>query len=295
MPFASNGAVRLYYERIGSLAAPAVLLLNGAGRQCGDFADEFCNELAQRGFCVIRYDQRDTGLSSDFVHCAPDTAGVAAALAQGSEPSLPYDVFALAADALAVLDACAIERVHLFGRSLGSAVAQVLALEQPTRVASMTLAIALSRGIGQATPLERLRRLDSEQFADANSFAQRQVETAKAIGNPAYFDAARVHAEALAAFTRGVHSGAIARHFMVGLALPDLRPRLHELRCPVQVIHGRMDKVIPLIYAEETAASIIDAQLSILDDMAHEAPPQLWSRWIDLFVNNAARNLSERC
>jgi pimeloyl-ACP methyl ester carboxylesterase len=112
---------------------------------------------------------------------------------------------------------------------------------------------------------------------------------ARALGNPAYFDEARVADDAERAFARGVHPGATARHFMVGLAAPDLRERLAGLRLPVQVIHGTLDRVIPASMAGETAAAIPGARLTLLDDMAHEAPPQLWERWVDLFVANAGR------
>jgi pimeloyl-ACP methyl ester carboxylesterase len=288
MPYAHNGDVRLYYEYFGASSERDVLLINGAGRQCVDFADAFCESISGYDFRVIRYDQRDTGMSTSFAEHRPDAAGVAEALAAGHVPSLPYDIGALAADALAVLDASGSQRAHVFGRSLGSAVAQMIALERPERILSMTLAIAFSRGIGHAIPVRRLRELDAERFSGEASFIARQIEVARALGNPVYFDRERVHADAALAFHRGVHEGANARHFMVGLAIPDLRPRLARLQMPVQIIHGRLDRIVPLQFAEETAAAIPAAKLAVLDDMAHEAPPALWRRWIDLFVHNAA-------
>lgn len=289
MAFARNGALRIYFECLGEDSAPAVLLLNGAGRQCIDFADPFCAAIVDRGFRVIRFDQRDTGFSSDFARHPPDAAGVADAIANGRKPSLPYSIEDLAADAVAVLNTAEADKAHLFGRSLGSLAAQIVALEHPGRVLSLTLAMAMSRAIGGGVPRDRLERLDAEDFADAASFAKRQVESSRLLGNPEYFDEDRTRAEAFQAFGRGVHPGATARHFMVGLAAPDLRERLAALDCPVQVIHGRLDKVIPLALAQETASAIPGARLAILEDMAHEAPPQLWRRWIDLFAANAAK------
>jgi pimeloyl-ACP methyl ester carboxylesterase len=288
MPFALNGDVKLYYEHLGAPIGRNVLLINGAGRQCIDFADAFCRDMVAQDFRVIRYDQRDTGLSTSFVGCRPSACAVAEALAARQPPSLPYDIGALAADAMAVLDASGAGRAHVFGRSLGSAVAQVIALERPDRIQSLTLAMAFSRGIGQTIPPDRLRELDTEHFESVASFVARQVQVARAVGNPAYFDLEQVQADAARAFQRGVHAGANSRHFMVGLAMPDLRPRLSELKMPVQIIHGRLDRIIPLHFAEETAAAIPQAKLAVLDDMAHEAPAPLWRRWIDLFVQNAA-------
>jgi pimeloyl-ACP methyl ester carboxylesterase len=289
VPFAHNGDVRLWYERIGDSADPAVLLLNGAGKQGTDSPDAFCGALAGRGFQVLRFDQRDTGRSTSFEAAGTDAVGVAAALASSQRPVLPYDVYNLADDAFAVLDAAGVTCAHLFGRSLGALVAQLMALSRPLRVRSLTLAMAFSRSIGGTTSPERLAQLDAEHFTDLEAFVARQVATAKALGNPAYFDAARVTAEASRAFVRGIHRGAIARHFMVGLAAPDIRPQLAGVQVPAQIIHGALDKVIPLAMAEETAAALPNARMTVLDDMAHEGPPQLWNRWIGLFAANAAR------
>lgn len=287
MPFAKNGRIRLFFEVFGEPGDPAVLLLNGAGKQAIDWPEDFCPALVEKSFRVIRFDQRDTGESTAFA--GTGAAAAAAAIANGQTPILPYDADDLAADALAVMDTAGETRAHLFGRSLGAFITQLLVLREPTRFASMTLAMAFSGSIGAATSPERLVQLDAERVTDAAAFAERQVATARAIGNPDYFDEARIRVEAAAAFERGVHDGAIARHFMVGLAALDLRPRLADLTLPVQVIHGRMDKVIPLALAEETAAAIPGARLTVFDDMAHEAAPQLSQRWIDLFGANAAR------
>ena len=289
MAWAQNGTVRLWFDRLGEPGDPVVLLLGGAGKQGTDFPDAFCAMLIARGFRVIRFDQRDTGQSTDFAEAGSDAAGVGAAVAEGRTPALAYTAADMTADALAVLDEAGVERAHLFGRSLGSYVAQLVALEQPGRVKSLTLAMAFSRAIGASTPPERLAALDAEQFADGDSFVARQLATARAVGNADYFDEDRITAEAELAWSRGVHRGAIARHFSVGLAAADLRVPLAGIAVPTQVIHGRHDKVVPLALAEETAAAIPDARLAVLDDMAHEGPPQLWERWVELFAENSSR------
>ncbi|HEX8484543.1 alpha/beta hydrolase [Sphingomonas sp.] len=286
MPFAINGDVRLYYETLGNAADPAVLLLGGAGKQLIDFPDAFCDAIVARGFSVIRLDQRDTGLSTGFAERGSDAVGVAEAIADGRTPDLPYTTADLAADVVAVLDAVGIARAHLFGRSLGAYVAQAVALQSRERALSLTLVMTFSRAIGTSVPRARLEALDAERFADAAHFAERQVATARAIGNPAYFNEPAIRAAAIRAFDRGVPEGSIARHFMLGLAAPDLRGVLGRLSMPVQIIHGALDTIIPLTLAEETAAAIPQARLTVLDDMAHEGPPQLWDRWIDLLEAN---------
>lgn len=288
MPFATNGKVRLFFEAIGPERAPVALLLNGAGKQAIDAPDGFCALLVERGFRVIRYDQRDTGRSSQFVSAGADAAGVAASLAAGESPSLAYDAGDLAADAIAVLDAADAHSANIFGRSLGAYIAQVVALQQPHRIRSMTLAMAFSRGIGGSVAPARLAQLDSEVFDSSADFVARAVATARLLGNPAYFDEVVLTADAERAWARGVHRGAAARHFAVGLAAADLRPALAGLRIPVQVIQGGLDRVIPVALGEETAASIAGAKLAVLSDMAHEGPAQLWLRWAEMFAANAA-------
>jgi pimeloyl-ACP methyl ester carboxylesterase len=289
VPFARNGEVELYYEGLGDASAPAVLLLNGAARQLIDSPDAYCDLLIAHGFRVIRFDQRDTGRSTGFAGTPSRLVEVAA----GDVSAVAYGTDAMAQDALAVLHAAGVGRVHLFGRSLGGFVAQLLALDHPARVLSMTIAMAFSRSIGGSINPERLAQLESERFADGETFAARQVATARALGNPDYFDKEAIRAAALAAFARGVPEGSFGRHFAAGIAAPDLRARLAALRLPVQLIHGPIDKVIPLELARETESAIPGAKLAILDDMAHEAPPQLWDRWTRLFAANAAHSIEK--
>lgn len=288
MPYAENGAVRLWFETIGPAAASPVLLLNGAGKQASDAPDGFCALLVAGGYQVIRYDQRDTGRSTDFAGAGTYSSSVAAAIAAGQTPELAYDASDLAADALAVLDAAGARQAHLFGRSLGAYVALQTALDRPERILSMTLAMVFSRGIGGAVSAERLAQLDAERIETAADFVQRTLASARALGNPDYFDADLLTADAGRAWHNGVHRGAAARHFAVGLAAKDIRPDLAALTMPVQLIAGALDRVIAPALVEETAAAIPGAKLAVLSDMAHEGPPQLWQRWADLFLANAA-------
>jgi pimeloyl-ACP methyl ester carboxylesterase len=289
LPFAENGSVRLWYETIGAENLPTVLLLGGAGKQSIDASDGFCTLLVAGGFRVIRYDQRDTGKSTNFACVGSNAAEVGAAIAAGRTPKLIYNAHDMAADAIAVLDAAGTHETHLFGRSLGAYVAQLVALDRPARIKSMTLAMAFSRGIGGSVTPERLAHLDAEIFETVDDLVKRTLATARAVGNPDYFDAARLTVDAERAWTRGMHRGASARHFAVGLAADDIRPQLAAVNMPVQFIVGALDRVIAPALAGESAAAMPGASLAILDDMAHEGPPQLWQRWADLFLANAAR------
>ncbi len=292
MSYAQNGTTRLYYETFGDRGDPAVLLLNGAGRQCVDFAEGFCQRIAGEGFRVIRYDSRDTGLSTAFPERPARLLDVYAAVLEGRPPPLAYGLDDMAKDALAVLDAAEESKAHLLGRSIGGMAAQLIALDAPTRVLSLTLIMSNSRSVAGGFSKERLEALEAEVVATEEDFVARQLRTAKVIASPSYLDEARIAAEARVAWSRGVHVGAVARHFAVGLAAPDLRDALGRVAAPTLVVHGALDPLIPLSFAKETAAAIPGARLEIMSDMAHDAPPELWRRWADMFVAHAGPSSS---
>jgi pimeloyl-ACP methyl ester carboxylesterase len=287
LSFAKNGDVRLYFETIGRQDAPAVLLLNGAGRQCVDFDEGFCALLTQGGYRVLRFDSRDVGLSTAFVGESARLVQLNADLQAGRSPSLVYGLSELADDAFTVLDAAGAASAHLIGRSIGGMTAQLMAIRKPERVTTLTLIMANSRSVAGELSADHLARLDGEVIADEDAFVERQLRSAKAIGSPAYRDLARLEAEARIAWARGVHKGGIARHFAVALAAPDLRPQLSRILARTLVVHGALDPLIPLSFAKETAAGISGARLEVFDDMAHDAPPEHWRRWASLFLDHA--------
>jgi pimeloyl-ACP methyl ester carboxylesterase len=282
----AHGDIQLHYETFGHRGGETVLLLCGAGRQGQDYSDAFCDQIATAGFRVIRYDARDTGLSSALSDRPSKLVEVYDAVKAGRRPPLAYGLEDLAADAFAILDADGAGATHLFARSLGSGVAQLMALAQPERIASLMLVIAFSRSLADTLSREGLERIESESFVDADAYVARQIRSAMTIGSPAYFDEARVAAEARIAFARGVHPGGSARHFAAGIAAPDLRPRLGALKTPALIVHGALDKVIPLTYAQETAASLVGSRLEVMDDMGHDGPPTLQRRWLGLFLDH---------
>jgi pimeloyl-ACP methyl ester carboxylesterase len=138
MAVVRNGEVEIFYETFGEPDRPALLLVNGLGSQCINYRVEWCEQFVEAGHFVIRYDNRDVGLSSKFSGRAPDVAGVARALAAGEVPEVPYRVSDMAADGLAVLDDLGIERAHVMGVSMGGMIVQTMAIERPERLLTMT-------------------------------------------------------------------------------------------------------------------------------------------------------------
>ena len=256
MGFANNGQARLYFETFGPDNAPAVLLCGGTGRQLTDYDAEFCNALVAAGYRAIRFDSRDVGLSSSFAQYPANLAAVyRAALGDGAACPV-YGLSDMAGDALAVLDAAGAERAHLVGRSLGGAVAQYVAITASERVTSLVLIMTNSRSIVADIAPATIERVDAEKLTDGEDYVARQLRAARANALSCDFDEARITAEAWSAWQRGVHRGAIARHFAVAISMPDLRARLAGLTVPAVVIHGAQDRTIPVTYAQETAAAI---------------------------------------
>lgn len=279
MAFATNGPVRIHYERMAAGSGPAVILLAGAGRPSTDFDYIFCAPLVAAGLVPIRIDSRDTGRSTAFVDTLPDLHGVkAAALGQG-DARPPYGIADMAQDVLAVMDAEGVAAVHVVGRSIGGLVAQQLAVAHPGRVLSLTLVMAMSRSMADAIPDVALDRLLGEDIADEEAYVARQLGVAQANGMAEDQDAARIAAEARTAWRHGIHRGGTARHFAASLAAPDLRAALGNVRVPALILHGRHDKVIPLARAIETAEAIPGAAIEIDETMAHDGPPRLRQTW----------------
>ena len=279
MAFATNGRVRIAYERMTAGDGPAVILLAGAGRPSTDFDYHFCAPLFAASFVPIRIDSRDTGRSTALTKVMPDLPGIkAAALGEGNSRP-PYDIADMARDVLAVMDAEAIDRAHFVGRSIGGLVAQQLAILNPDRVSSLSLIMAMSRSMADVIPDAALDRLAAEHVADEDAYVARQLGVAQANGMAEDFDAARVTDEARIAWRHGIHRGGTARHFAASLAVDDLRPALAALGVPALILHGRHDKVIPLTRAIETAAAIPGASIEVDETMGHDGPPRLRRAW----------------
>src|SRR5580658_2828111 len=138
MAFAHNGDVAIYYETFGEPSHPPLLLVNGLGSQCINYRTEWCERFAATGHFVIRYDNRDVGLSTKFSDVPPDVARVVKELAGGGDVSVPYRLHDMATDGLAVLDDLGIDRAHVMGVSMGGMIVQTMAIDSPDRLLSLT-------------------------------------------------------------------------------------------------------------------------------------------------------------
>jgi pimeloyl-ACP methyl ester carboxylesterase len=159
MPYARHGDVEIFYETFGDARDPALMLVNGLGTQCINYRSEWCEKFAAEGFRVIRFDNRDVGLSTKFASYEPNLGPVVSALAAGKQPEVPYTLSDMAGDAVAVLDHLGIDRAHVVGSSMGGMIVQTMAIEHPDRLLSMTSVMSTTGDPDVGRPSPAARRL----------------------------------------------------------------------------------------------------------------------------------------
>jgi pimeloyl-ACP methyl ester carboxylesterase len=289
MPRAHANGVELEFETVGDPAGRPLLLVQGLGAQLTSVEDGLCDELASRGFLVIRYDNRDAGLSTWFDHARPVNL---AAVWGGDHSSIAYSLEDMADDAAGVLDAAGVEAAHVAGISLGGMIAQLLATRHPARVRSLASIMSTTgdRAVGQPTG-EAARVLVSAMPSDREAFIDRVVANARAIslGTAFPFDEQAVRRGAARGYDRAYHPKGTGRQFAAILAAGDRTRALGEIRVPTVVIHGSEDQVIGVSGGQATAAAIPGARLLVVDGLGHELPPGFWPGLADALVENADR------
>jgi pimeloyl-ACP methyl ester carboxylesterase len=289
MPRAHRNGVELEYETVGDPAGRPLLLVQGLGAQLISIEDGLCQELASRGFLVIRYDNRDAGLSSWFDAAGPVNL---AAIWGGDHSSLAYTLEDMADDAAAVLDAAGVQSAHVAGISLGGMIAQLLATRHPARVRSLASVMSTTgdRAVGQPTG-EAARVLVSSMPSDREGFIEQAVVNAKAIsaGTAFPFDAEAVRRGAARSYDRAYHPKGTGRQFAAILAAGDRTEALGRVRVPTLVVHGEEDQVIGVSGGEATAAAIPGARLLRVPGLGHELPPGFWPALADALAENANR------
>lgn len=283
MPRAAHDGIEIEYDSFGDRGAPPLLLVMGFTAQMTAWDEELCDLLASRGHFVVRFDNRDCGLSSKTAGDPPDVAAIMTAVLQGAPVTspVPYDLSDMARDALAVLDDIGIERAHVVGASMGGMIAQQMAIEHPGRVASLTSIMSTTGapGVGQATP-EAMGALLSPPPADRDGAIARGVEVGRAISGP-LFDEARARDVAGKSFDRSFHPQGAPFQLAAIAKTGDRTAGLRRLAVPALVIHGAADPLVQPSGGEATAAAIAGSRLLMLAEMGHDLPRPLWPTVVD--------------
>lgn len=270
----------LEYETFGSSTDAPLLLVAGLGAQLISWAPAFCEQLAAGGHFVVRFDNRDCGLSSKLDgQDAELTAILATAGAGDLEQALslaPYTLSAMSEDACALLAALDIERAHVVGASMGGMIAQTLAIEHPERTLSLTSMMSTTgeREFGQST-----KEANEALLTPAPSDRAGYIEAAKGAliwASRRYADLSAIRELAAASYDRCYYPEGVTRQLAAIMASGSRAERLRALRVPTLVIHGLDDTLIAASGGERTAALIPGARLLLLEDMGHDRPPPLW-------------------
>jgi pimeloyl-ACP methyl ester carboxylesterase len=285
----ANG-IEIEYETFGRPEDPAVLLIMGLGAQMLLWEADFCSALARRGFYVIRFDNRDVGLSTKFSSAeVPNIVPAFIDYAAGRPVKAPYQISDMAADAVGLLDALDIRRAHVVGASLGGIIAQEVALAHPDRVLTLTSIMSTMSGseAGTATP-EAARLLSEGPAPNRDAFVERALKAWRVIGSPGfppYEDLIR--RRSMLAYDRCYEPTGTYRQMLAVWASPPRKEALRSLKVRTLVIHGDADTLLPLANGIDTARTIPDAHLEVIAGMGHDLPPGLWPRLIDLLERNA--------
>jgi pimeloyl-ACP methyl ester carboxylesterase len=270
-----GGGIEIAYQTFGDRSDPPVLLVMGLATQMLGWPLGFVNALVERRHFVVRFDNRDIGLST-HLHDAP-APDVLAALA-GDTSSASYSLSDMAADTAGLIDALGLESAHVVGASMGGMIAQTLAIGHPDRVRSLTSIMSTTghRSVGQASKTA-LAVLLAPPARSRDEAVERLVNTYRVIGSPGFeFDETALRERAALSYDRGYDPAGVARQLLAIHASGDRTPSLRTLRIPSLVLHGAEDPLIHVSGGRATAGAIPDAQLVVVDGMGHDLPRELW-------------------
>jgi pimeloyl-ACP methyl ester carboxylesterase len=281
-----GGGITLCYERFGDPDAPPLVLVMGLGMQMIGWPDELCEEIAARGFHVVRFDNRDAGRSTHLRAVPPPTTW--RILTRRFAPG-QYTLSDMAADTVGLLRALGLAPAHVVGASLGGMAAQMVAAEHPDAVRSLTSMMANTGHRLKGQPKLRVYPwLLRPAPATREGYAERYADIFTAIGSPAYPpDRARLRADGERAFERGIDPRGTGRQLGAILASGNRARALRTIRTPTLVVHGTADPLVQPSGGRQTAKLIPGARLLMLEGMGHDLPPALWPQLVDAVVAHA--------
>ena len=292
MPIARANGIEIAYDTFGAAGAPPLLLIMGLGAQMILWDEDFCAALAARGHHVIRFDNRDVGLSTKLAdHGAPNLMTAMSTFFMRGTVDAPYTLSDMAADAAGLLDVLEIEAAHVVGASLGGMIAQTLAIEHPHRVRTLTSIMSTTghRDLPPGRP-EAMAVLMTPAAEDREGSIGRALKVFRTIGSPGFpFDEARVRRVAGLSYDRCFHPAGVARQMVAILASGSRHERLGSVGVPSLVIHGADDPLLPVEGGIDTAQAIPGAELLIIEGMGHDLPRAVWPRLIDAISALTAR------
>jgi pimeloyl-ACP methyl ester carboxylesterase len=291
VPRARANGIEIEYDTLGARGAEPVLLIMGLGGQLVAWTEAFCEALAARGHLVIRFDNRDVGLSTklDGVPCDPVLDALRDARA-GKPVRAAYRLSDMAGDAAGLLDALGLARAHVVGTSLGGMIAQTLAIEHPARVRTL-VSIMSTTGAPDLPPPkpEAMKALLLPPPRTREEAAAQMLEAWRVIGGPGFpFDEKRIRERAERSWDRCHHPAGVARQLVAVQASGSRREALGAVRAPTLVIHGEDDPLVPVECGRDTLAAIPGARGLFIPGMGHDMPVELYPTLVGAIAEHAA-------
>jgi pimeloyl-ACP methyl ester carboxylesterase len=285
-----SDTIQIEYDTFGNPSDPALLLVMGFTAQMTLWDEGFCRLLADGGRFVIRFDNRDVGLSTKLDGQDVDMNAILGVLfgdGGGEMPPVPYTVSDFSNDAFGVLDALGIEKAHIVGASMGGMIVQTMAIEHPERVLTMTSIMSTTgeREYGQAAP-EAMAALMTPPPTERDAYVEASASISKVFSSPRYFDADKTKVRAAAAYDRMFYPEGAPRQMAAIAASGSRADGLRTVRVPTLVIHGAADTLIAPSGGLRTAELIPGANLLLLDDMGHDLPEPLWPLIVDTILSH---------
>ncbi|MDK9705258.1 MAG: alpha/beta fold hydrolase [Sulfuritalea sp.] len=291
----SGAPLHIEYESLGDPSHPAIVLIMGLGMQLMAWPDDFCQALVARGYRVVRFDNRDCGLSGRAPGKRRANLLLAmAASALGLPVRAPYTLDDMAGDAVGLMDKLGIARAHIVGASMGGMIAQVLAAKLPQRVLSLTSIMSSSgnRKVSQPSkPARKVLLSRPSDPKDPESVIDHLVEMFGVIGSPGYPSTREELRSRIGKSVRRAYDPAgVARQLLAIIASGDRRKLLHTIAVPTLVIHGAADPLVPLAAGRDTAQNIPGASLLVIEGMGHDFPAALMPRLAQAIADHCGRH-----
>jgi pimeloyl-ACP methyl ester carboxylesterase len=289
MPNVRANGINLEYEEFGERGPPPMLLVMGLGGQMVMWHERFCKQLAGRGFHVIRFDNRDVGLSTKFREACPNPGQLVVDVLQGKSVDPPYTLDDMAEDTAGLLEALGIPAAHVVGASMGGMIAQLLAIHHPDRVLTLTSIMSTTGNteLPQAKP-EVLALLMRPMPTEREAAIEHGTVMWHALAGPGFeFDEARVHQLVELSYDRDPDPLGPARQLLAIMTGDSRKEALTSVRTPTLVIHGDGDPLVPIAGGFDTAEAIPGAKMLVIEGMGHELPEGAWPRVIGAIVELA--------
>ncbi|MFJ7214530.1 alpha/beta fold hydrolase [Amycolatopsis sp. NPDC098790] len=277
--------VSLAYERIGDAGADPLVLVAGLGQQLHSWPDAFCAQLADRGFEVVRFDNRDTGRSTHPRFRPPSLLGMLA----GRFPAQQYDLLDMAADTIGLFDALDLETAHIAGVSMGGMISQTVAARYPDRIRTLTSIMSTtgSRLLGRPA-LSTLRMMGAKPPKSREEAVESAIRMFRHIGSHGFpFDEAFVRELAGTGWDRDPTSGGVGRQLAAIMKSGNRTPLLRKITAPTLVVHGDRDRMVHPTGGAATARAIPGARLETVSGMGHDLPEGAWPTILDLIDKHA--------